>query len=236
MFHGPLSLIILTLFNKPNKPLCKRNQQQYRYYSIVEIIVLRLDFKHKTEMKGLFKKALLIGMIGLGISGAKAQVSTHKDPTADFSDYRTFAWVRPDIQVKNPQYNNDLITKNIQANVDEILMKKGMSINTKQPDLLLRFHTDTEKQTTRGSFGPTYPMIGYARIGRMLVPYNMGYWGGGYSAPYTYTEGTLVIDAIDAKTNRLVWQGSISSALNARKIDKQIEKGVSKIMKRYPAS
>jgi hypothetical protein len=45
-----------------------------------------------------------------------------------------------------------------------------------------------------------------------------------------------VIDAIDAKTNKLVWQGSISAALNDRKIDKQIEKGVSKIMKRYPNS
>lgn len=187
-------------------------------------------------MKELFKKALLVGMIGLGISSVKAQVSSHKDPTADFSDYRSFAWVQPDIQVQNPQYNNELITKNIQANVDEILLKKGMTINTKKPDLLLRFHTDTEKETTRGFYSPAYPMIGYARIGRMLVPYNMGYYGGGYSAPYTYTEGTLVIDAIDARTNKLVWQGSISAALNARKIDKQIEKGVSKIMKRYPAS
>ena len=187
-------------------------------------------------MKGLFKKALLIGMIGLGISSARAQVSTHKDPTADFSDYRSFAWIKPDIQVKNPQYNNELITKNIQANVDEILMKKGMTINTKKPDLLLRFHTDTEKETTRGFYSPSYPMIGYARVGRMLVPYNMGYYGGGYSAPYSYTKGTLVIDAIDAKTNKLVWQGSISAALNSRKIDKQIEKGVSKIMKKYPTS
>lgn len=187
-------------------------------------------------MKGLFKKALLIGMIGLGILSAKAQVSTHKDPTADFSDYRSFAWIQPDIQTSNPQYNNELVTKNIQANVDEILLKKGMTINTKKPDLLLRFHTDTEKETTRGFSSPAYPMIGYARVGRMLVPYNMGYYGGGYSAPYSYTKGTLVIDAIDAKTNKLVWQGSISAAVNDRKIDKQIEKGVSKIMKKYPNS
>ena len=176
-------------------------------------------------------------MIGLGISSAKAQVSTHKDPTADFGNYRSFAWIQPDIQTRNPQYNNELVTKNIQTNVDDILLKKGMIINTKQPDLLLRFHTDTEKATTRGgSFGPTYPMIGYARVGRMLVPYNMGYWGGGYTAPFAYTKGTLVIDAIDAKTNKLVWQGSVSGALNARKIDKQIEKGVNKIMKKYPTS
>ncbi|RYU97492.1 DUF4136 domain-containing protein [Emticicia agri] len=187
-------------------------------------------------MKELFKKALLIGMIGLGISSAKAQVSTHKDPTADFGDYRSFAWIQPDIQTQNPQYNNHLITKNIQANVDEILLKKGMNINTKKPDLLLRFHTDTEKETTRGFYSPMRPMIGYTRVGRFIVPYNMGYYGGGYSAPYSYTKGTLVIDAIDAKTNKLVWQGSISAALNDRKIDKQIEKGVSKIMKKYPTS
>ncbi|WP_337041562.1 DUF4136 domain-containing protein [Emticicia sp. 17c] len=186
-------------------------------------------------MNGLFKKALLIGMIGLGISSVKAQVSTHKDPTADFKDYHTFAWLKPDVQTKNPLYNNELITKNIQTNVDNALLAKGMSIDTKQPDILLRFHTDTEKEMTRGgSFGPMYPMIGYARVGRYIMPYNMGYWGGGYSAPYSYTKGTLVIDAIDTKTNRLVWQGSISAAVNSRRIDKQIEKGVSKIMKRYP--
>jgi len=188
-------------------------------------------------MKSLLKSALLIGMIGLGISTANAQVSSHKDPSTDFSDYHTFAWIKPDVQTKNPLYNNDLVTRKIQINVDKVLLNKGMNIDTRKPDLLLRFHTNTEKETTRGfSYGPTYPMIGYTRVGRFIVPYNMGYWGGGYSSPYTYTEGTLVIDAIDAKTNKLVWQGSISSAINDRKIEKQIEKGVSKIMKKYPAS
>ncbi|WP_259015134.1 DUF4136 domain-containing protein [Emticicia fluvialis] len=188
-------------------------------------------------MKSLLNIALLIGMIGLGISGADAQVITHKDPSADFSKFRTFAWVEPDIRTNNPLYNNELVSKKIQTDVDQALLSKGLSIDTSQPDLLLRFHTNAEKETTRGfSYGGAYPMIGYTRIGRFIVPYNMGYWGGGYSSPYTYTEGTLVIDAIDAKTNKLVWQGSISSAINNQKLDRQIEKGVAKIMKKYPVS
>lgn len=183
------------------------------------------------------KSALLIGMIGLGISTVNGQVSIHKDPSADFSRYHTFAWIKPDVQTKNQLYNNDLVTKRIQTNVDKILLTKGLNIDTRQPEILLRFHTNAVKEATRGyNYGPSMPMIGYRRVGRFVVPYTMGYWGGGYSAPQNYTEGTLVIDAIDAKTNTLVWQGSISAPINDRKLDKQIEKGVSKIMKKYPAS
>jgi hypothetical protein len=49
------------------------------------------------------------------------------------------------------------------------------------------------------------------------------------------TEGTLVIDILDAKSKELVWRGSVSSNLyNSKNLHKQIEKGVKAIMKKYP--
>ena len=96
-------------------------------------------------MKTLFQKALLIGMIGLGTSTLKAQVVSNADHAANFSDYHTFAWIQPDVQVQNPMYNNALITKNIENDVNKALINKGLQINTQNPDLLFKFRTYTEK-------------------------------------------------------------------------------------------
>jgi len=187
-------------------------------------------------MKTLFQKALLIGMIGLGTSTLKAQVVSNADHAANFSNYHTFAWIQPDVQVQNPMYNNALITKNIENDVNKALINKGLQINTQNPDLLFKFRTYTEKAiSNNGGYSMGYPMIGYSRVGRMIVPYSMGFWGGYAFGPYSYTQGTLVIEAIDAKTNQLVWQGGASGSISPKRIEKLIAKGVNKIMLKYPA-
>lgn len=187
-------------------------------------------------MKTLFQKALLIGMIGLGTSTLKAQVVSNADHTANFNNYHTFAWTQPDIQVQNPIYNNSLITKNIENDVSKVLISKGLQINQQSPDLLFKFRTFTEKASnSSSSYSAGFPLIGYSRVGRMIVPYSMGFAGGYYFGPTSYTQGTLVIEAIDAKTNQLVWQGGVSSSITPKRIEKLIAKGVNKIMQKYPA-
>jgi len=52
---------------------------------------------------------------------------------------------------------------------------------------------------------------------------------------YDYTEGTLIIDAIDAKSNQLIWRGSISDAVNdPTDLHKKALKAVDIIFKKFP--
>jgi hypothetical protein len=64
------------------------------------------------------------------------------------------------------------------------------------------------------------------------APFPYGYWNG-YNR--TYTEGTLIIDAIDAETNQLIWRGSISGAIdNPENLHKKVMKAVEIIFRKFP--
>jgi hypothetical protein len=51
-----------------------------------------------------------------------------------------------------------------------------------------------------------------------------------WSVPYT--ESTLIIDVIDAKTNQLVWRGYDSDTLNSGKPEKTLDSAVDHILSR----
>lgn len=172
------------------------------------------------------KKIALIGLFSvLIISSLKAQVVTSVDHSVNFKDYQTFAWVSPDIQIKNPILNNELISRNIQNDVNNALIQKGLKIDTQSPDLLFRFHTYAENAINSGTAGFS-PFYGFGRFG--FFPYSYGY------GPSQYTKGFLAIDAIDAKTQKLVWQGGVSGNITPKKIQVTIYKGVRKIMGKFP--
>ena len=50
-----------------------------------------------------------------------------------------------------------------------------------------------------------------------------------------YTEGTLLVDFIDARTNQLVWQGSLTGVLNngSTKMERTIDKAVEALFTQY---
>ncbi|MFD2569698.1 DUF4136 domain-containing protein [Spirosoma soli] len=192
-------------------------------------------------MKTNLKFALLIGTLVWGISTTKAQVATDFDKSVDFTKYKTFAWCTPDIQVgNNPVYRSGLITKNIETTLADELGKRGLTMNPENPDLLVGFHTYTEKKTNTYSTATPYPMyypFGF-RAGWRYYPYGFGNW------PYAwnnniqhvqYTEGTLLVDIVDAHTKQLIWRGSVEGDVsNPKRIEKEVAKGIHKVMKDYP--
>ena len=148
---------------------------------------------------------------------------------------------------QNPVYNSQLIEQHIQQNVAEALAERDIVPSAKgaQPDLLLKFSTYTEKK--KASYGYTNPFYfggfggWYGLGGGWWAPMGWGwggfpYMGGGSKyRSYSFTKGTLVIDAIDARTSELVWCGSTTGTVdNLRRVDRKIAKSVRKIMKRYP--
>jgi hypothetical protein len=175
--------------------------------------------------------------VGLLLLVATSCAVTDFDRTADFTRYRTFAWGKSEVNVKNPVHNSKLINKNIKTTVENELAKRGISRNDKDPDFMISYHTYTEqKQEATGGNYYGYPFSPFR-----FYPYGFG-WGFPYgwnSTPrtITITEGTLIIDITDSKTNELVWRGTVSGNVdNVSNLEKQIRKGIKAILKKYPVT
>jgi len=182
---------------------------------------------------------LLLFAIGVWLSGCgTSRVVTDADPAANFSKYHTFKFTDTDDDKAgmNPLYHSSLIDNSIHSQIAIELEKRGFEEVKRNPDLLFMYHTYTEKK--QSSSNNYYPMMyggwgwRYYPYGMAMSPYPYGYWNG-YNR--TYTEGTLLIDAIDAGTNQVVWRGSVSDAIDEPKdLSKKAMKAVSVIFSRFP--
>jgi hypothetical protein len=132
---------------------------------------------------------------------------TDFDKSVNFNQYRTFAWGKSEIKTSNPVYNSDLINKNIQATVENEFAKRGI-IKSDNAEFIVSYQTYTEKK--QQNYGPSYmgghPFfpLGFYRFGWGWGPWGLPY--GMYNSPRseTVTEGTLIIDITDRKTNELI--------------------------------
>lgn len=152
-------------------------------------------------------------------SCSSVYVATDYDKKANFEGYKTFAYFKSGIDKAEI---SDLDKKRILFALDEVMLSKGFT-KAENPDLLISFFTKERERVD------VYNNFGYGWGWRP-------YWGYGYSTPVTTTEGTLIIDVIDAKTKELIWQGKGTGYLteNVNKKDARIKEFVSKILEKYP--
>ena len=178
----------------------------------------------------------------VGIFVCMSCAVTDLDYTTNFARYRSYTWGKSKIHTANPVYKSDLIDLNIKANIKNEFAKKGMTLDSKKPDLLVSYqaYTDTREQASGGGFYyypyyyPYYP-VGYFPYGGYMMGGPMPYWGWPQSY-YTYTRGTLVIEVRDKRTGKLIWRSFVHGAIdNPKTLKKSISKGVKAIMKKYPA-
>jgi hypothetical protein len=176
--------------------------------------------------------ALGVGLlVAAGCAGR--QVTTDYSPATRFSQYRTFALVSPPDSAAQ-----QLLEARVRASVESQLMDKGLTqADRAHADLFVGYglvdHTHKEVYTTGTGWG----------------------WGGGWGwrsyrwgMPWptdlrrsveTYTDGTVLISMVDAKTHRLVWQGQAADALDLpvndpSKATRSIDQAVASILAKYP--
>jgi hypothetical protein len=70
-----------------------------------------------------------------------------KDEDVNFSNYKTFAWLPKDsASIQNVLFDNQIIEKSIQNLTNNELIKKGYSIETDTPDVLVRYTLMVEQK------------------------------------------------------------------------------------------
>ena len=177
---------------------------------------------------GLAAAFLLIG------SFATAQdVSYNFDQQADFSKFKTYKWVA----VKDQEKLDELTMKQINSAIEKQLAAKGLTQATGgTADLFVAYQVAVTKEKELQTRDSGYAM-GPGWGGRYYGGY---YGGGGMSTATTSTIyiGSIAMDMYDATTKKLVWRSlaskQIDTKANPEKRQKNLDKGMAKMMKNYP--
>ena len=175
------------------------------------------------------KSALMLALVLLASAPlAYAQKVTVKfDKAAPFAGYKTYMFG------SQRGARNPLISEMIVAAIERELNARGLTRVEQNPDLRISFLAAAGQSLQVGEVNFGYN-VNPAYVG--LVP--MG------SATWDVTEGTLLIDLFDHKTDRVVFRGtakdvldrapSANVAADAKLVSKTVNNGIAKIFKKYP--
>ena len=166
-----------------------------------------------------------------------APAYVEKDETADFSRYKTYAWIDNN-KKDDKNRHTEFMKKYVHEAANAQLLKEGWREDRNKPDVLISYDLLVEK-TTREQSNPVYsrpyqriyynPF--YRRYGTIYYPSTfMGY----DNDTETVREGTLTITMVDAKTDKTIWQGWTTDDVNSRNVtQKEIQSSVNSIFRKF---
>jgi hypothetical protein len=182
------------------------------------------------------------GFVALGFVLASCAATAHveKDDNADFSRYKTFAWVDKDGEGKNDRNrSNDLVEEKIKMAVSKELEKSaGWKEVKNRPDVMLSYDVLVEKGVKENN-SPVYSRP-YSRL--VYNPYTRRYATIYYPSEFlgyerdqrAIREGTVTITMIDTRTDKAVWQGWTTGEVDSRNLSsKEIQSAVRSIFKKF---
>jgi hypothetical protein len=151
---------------------------------------------------------------------------SHVQPGVDMVPYRTYDWGPADALPtgdarldKNPYFQD-----HVQGAVEKQMAAKGIErVTSGRPDLLIHIHASITR-----------------RIDPNQADLEQGYCTAENCPSITeYEAGTLILDFVDARTNRLIWrawaQDDIESALENRdELAEKVNRAVARMFARFP--
>jgi len=177
-------------------------------------------------------KAALGGLLLLAVLPPAFGASTKSDyqKDFDFSQLHTFAF-RTERDAKDPLTAKTLEAQRIQSALASQLQANGYTQAPDNPDFIVAFYSRTQQKTQVNSFG-----------------YGPG-WGWGYGIPLrgrwrwglgpdiwttTYTQGCVMADIIDPKTQEVVWRGVVKDTVNGiGQSEKQANSAAKDLVQRF---
>jgi hypothetical protein len=155
-------------------------------------------------------------------------VTTDYDKSVSFQQYKTFMVVVPD---KNQMPISELNANRILKAIKAEMIKKGFTENAQNPDLLVHSAAILKQKQS------VTAMTDYYGYGGMYRPYG---WGSGTGTTtynvQNYVDGSLIIDVVDAKAKKLIWEGIGNKEIDSPLKDPEnnIPIAVAKIMAGFP--
>lgn len=179
------------------------------------------------------RRLAMAGGLLLAAACAGQHVTTDYSPSIKFSHYRTFALVTP------PDSGaQQLLDQRVRNAVETQLLGKGLSqTDRRNADLYVGYGVVDKSHREVYSYDDGWGWGG---------PWGWRYWRYGVAWPMTshrrietYTDGTVVVNLVDARTKQVVWEGEVPDVLplpvhSPTKATKEIDTAVAKLFTKYP--
>lgn len=186
------------------------------------------------SLTSILLRILILAFTAALLTACATPTASDADPTADFSSYRTYAFLS-DVATDKAAYET-LEQTHLKVAVGREMDSLGYRRDNANPDLLINFAIETqEKLQSR-----TVPTGGYG-IGYdpFYDVYTTG-WGMSHTTRIDqYTEGTLEIDLIDVAERKMIWQGRTKGRLTKKDMQNAkatLDEAVTEIFTQFPAT
>jgi hypothetical protein len=181
-------------------------------------------------MKKTLGLVFVLALVAAPAMGQKVNIDYAHE--YDFDSINSFQYV--DTQESNIK-GNEIMAERVATLIRQELREGGLEEVSENPDLYVTYHFTSEDRkgytTTNFGYGDYWGGWGGWGWG--------GYPGGGMSTSttteYSYTEGTLIIDAYDAAEKKMIWRGSGTVTVKDKpeKQVKQVQNILKKLGKRW---
>jgi len=167
--------------------------------------------------------AVMAVIAALWISGcAPVHVHASLERGMEFTRYSSYGWAGDEnFNTGDPRLdNNEFFQNRLRHDVEHGLATYGFEMATPATaDLLIHYHANTTE-----------------RIDVNELDYQYGYSENSHSS--VYDAGTITLDLVDARTNRLVWrgwsEGSFDGIDSQAIIEARVDDAIAKILERLP--
>ena len=186
-----------------------------------------LGFARTTGRWMMVASALLLAACATG-----PRVTSDVDPSANFGQYRTFAFYSP-LAIEGQGYAT-LTSGRTKDAARRQMESRGYVYDEKSPDLWVNLNAYMQEKTDVVNTPEVDYDYYYSYRARRYV--SVPIWRDRTDV-YKYTEGTLNVDLVDAKQNRLVWTGVAVGRVGRTKPEERgarIDGAVAEIFLRYP--
>ena len=169
-------------------------------------------------MRAMRVVSILGLMLGMLIGSAAAQsVQSDFDRTFQFSNLKTFSFAVQRRGATDPLSTDTLNDGRIRTGLESQLIANGFRMETEKADFVIAYYVTTKNKLSVQDYGYGPPRW----FGSRDIRVNQ------------YSEGTLMVDFIDARTNQVIWRGRASGTLEMKGVDKKISKSTEKLVKQF---
>lgn len=173
----------------------------------------------------LLGAAALVTAVAMATACAPLRVSSYQWPGVDLAGFRTFSWgAQERFATGDPRLdNNEIFRARIQGAVERGLVDRRFEpAPADTADVIVHVHARVDQ-----------------RIESRTIDGGQAACAPGACGPYVYEAGTLLIDLVDRRTNRVAWRGWAEGSLDAAiddqaRLEEAIDMAVTKILTRLP--